>query len=485
MNRVYGEGTIFKTIQKFKRGKFLDKECAICNNCNDRTLCNGRTGYEKCQKCKDCKEECLIYCDRFRCYERVIAQVYANKKQITVGTGKKTKEVNKKKTENLSKIANGKYVDKNKITLSQQMKTTMQYNLQNELIGENTYHRNMESIKAIERKTPEIADKRIQELTVDDILKILRKNKDNSQSVIEKAYDIINASLKKAVKDKLIEEENNPIKKLDRNAILSNKDRKRAIPFTIPETQKLLEYINENDNNLTDVKSAIDSVSIKNLIKLSLAFGTRCGELCALNIDKHIDFVKKKIIVERTLTRNKNNQIVMGKYTKTGRKARKRGNKDTRNIPFDTIYPSNEIEKIIKEQINIAENIEGNSERLLFCNKDGSYIDIKHVTCIIKRICREAGIKLDLVTGCHIHMTKHTVVTRLIEFGMNIYAISKLVGTSREVLEKTYAHILDDFVEKEIEKTRENKNREGLSTITKESENERPVSNIIPFRRLG
>lgn len=483
MSRAYGEGTLFKTIQKFKRKKFLDEECAICKKCTDRTQCNGRVGYDKCQKCKDCKEECLIYCDRFRCYERVNAQVYAHGKQRTVGTGTKQKEVNKKKTENLSKIDNGKFVDKNNITLSQQMRMTMEYNLQNEQIGESAYNRNMESIKAIEKKCPEIASKKIQELKEDDILEILRNHKNNSQGVIEKAYDVVNASMKKAVKDKFIEEAKNPMLNVDRDSILSNKDKKKAIPFTVAETQQLLEYINLNEDYLVDEKSALDSLSMKNLIKLSLALGTRCGELGALNIDKHINFVKKKIVVERTLTRDRNNQIIMGKYTKTGRKAQKRGDKDSRDVPFDVIYPANEIEAVIKEQIQIAESIEGNSEHLLFCNKDGSYIDVKHVTCMFKRICREAGIKLDLVTGCHIHMTKHTVVTRLIEFGMNIYAISKLVGTTRAVLEKTYAHILDDFVESEIEKTRKNKTRQGLTTVTEEPEEERKVvNNIIPFK---
>ncbi len=483
MSRVYGEGTLFKTVQKFKRKKFLDEECSICKNCTDRTLCNGRTGYDKCKKCKECKEECLIYCDRFRCYERVNAQVYAHGKQRTVGTGKKQKEVNKKKTENLSKIDNGKYIDKNSITLSQIMRNTQEYRLQNEQVSECGYVRNMESVKSIESKCPDVAFKKLQELTEDDILEVLRSKKNDSQSVIEKTYDIINISIKKAIKDKLLSEDNNPITNVDRDAILSNKESKKAIPFTIDETKKLLEYINVNEEYLVDDLSHIDSISMKNLIKLSLAFGTRCGEIGALNIDKHIDFNKKKIIVERTLTRNTENKIIIGKYTKTGRKAKRSGKKDIREVPFGIIYPEEEIEQILKEQIEIARNIPNNKDNLLFCNKDGTYIDVKHITCMFKRICRAAEIKLDLVTGCHIHMTKHTVVTRLIELGMNIYAISKLVGTTRAVLEKTYAHILDDFVESEIEKTRENKSKQQFTTITEEPEEERKVvNNIIPFK---
>ncbi len=60
-------------------------------------------------------------------------------------------------------------------------------------------------------------------------------------------------------------------------------------------------------------------------------------------------------------------------------------------------------------------------------------------------------------------MIKHTAVTRMIENGMDINAISKVVGTSVRVLLKTYAHILDDFVKREIEKTKKVRKENNLS----------------------
>ena len=478
--RANGEGTLYKTIQKEDRKKYrLKQECETCKNCTNRELCNNRIGTKKCKKCKECTD-CLNYCDRFYCHVYHSAQATINGKQKTIATGKKQKEVNKKKTEKLSKIDNGKYVNKNDITLSQQLRNTMKKNFENEEIGDNTYIRNMETIVGIEKKCPNIAFKKLQTITEDDILEILRANKKNSQSVIEKAYDIINVSLKRAIKDKLIEADKNPIASIERTSILSEKDKRIAIPFTVKETQAIFKYIDNHSDNLTDEKAKIDSKSIQNLIKLNFAFGTRCGELCAIDINKHIDFKAKKLIVERTLTRNEHKQIIIGKYTKTGKKAKKRGDKDIREVPFDLIYSEYEVEEILKEQIEIAKNIKGNTDNLLFCNKDGSYIDVKHITCIFKKICRQAGIKLDLATGCHIHMTKHTVVTRLIESNMNIYAISKVVGTSRAVLEKTYAHILDDFVEKELEKSKQNREEQYLLFNDKKEQ----VSNIIPFPKM-
>ncbi len=479
--RAKGEGTLYKTIQKQDRKQHrLAVECETCRNCKTRELCNNRKGTKKCEKCRTCTD-CLNYCDRFYCNIYFKAQATVNGKQKTLATGKKQKEVNNKKTKTLVKIDGGKYINKDNITLSQQLRDTQEKKLTNGEIGENTFKRNIESIKAIEKKCPTLALKKLQYITEDDIFTVLLSHKNRSQSVIEKAYDIIHVALEKAVKDKLIEDDKNPISNIKRLSILSDKNKKIAIPFTVDETNNLIKYIDETNDELVDNKSKIDSTSMKNLIKLSFALGTRCGELCAINMNKHIDFKRKKIIISRTLTRNKSGQIIIGKYTKTGKKAKMRGAQDIREVPFDLIYAKYEVEKILKDQIKIAKNIEGNKDNLLFCNKDGTYVDTKHITCIFKKICRQAGIKLDLKTGCHIHMTKHTVVTRLIESKMDIYAISKLVGTSRTVLERTYAHILDDFVESEIEKSKQNREEQSLLYV---GDDKQGNSNIIKFPRI-
>ena len=64
---------------------------------------------------------------------------------------------------------------------------------------------------------------------------------------------------------------------------------------------------------------------------------------------------------------------------------------------------------------------------------------------------------------------------------MDIYAISKLVGTSRTLLERTYAHILDDFVESEIEKSKQNREEQSLLYV---GDDKQGNSNIIKFPRI-
>lgn len=77
----------------------------------------------------------------------------------------------------------------------------------------------------------------------------------------------------------------------------------------------------------------------------------------------------------------------------------------------------------VKEQIEHSKDIKNNDKNLLFCQLDGSYIDHRSITNIFKRVCREAGVKMNLKTGCHIHMCRHTATTRMIEarYGLTCY----------------------------------------------------------------
>ena len=106
----------------------------------------------------------------------------------------------------------------------------------------------------------------------------------------------------------------------------------------------------------------------------------------------------------------------------------------------------------MNQQVNYAASIPGNTNKLLFTTKTGKIINPKHISSIFKRLCREANIKLELPKGCYIHMTRHTGITRLIEFGMDLFTITSFTGhTSISEIEKTYGHILSDFRNKKIE----------------------------------
>ncbi len=437
-----GEGCTYKTIKKNKRAKFLDEECSICKACNDRSKCNNRVGYDKCSKCENCKTECLKYCDRFYCYEKWIGQATINGKHTTITTQDKQSDTNKKKREILRAVDTGKYVGKNNITVSELLVIMENSKLSSNSITENTYARN----KCVINKINSLGTGAIpvQKITNTIIQNTLNSIKGQSQSNINKMYDEINCMCKKALLDKVISE--NPMTKVIKP--ISDKSRKVAVPFTIQEEKQLIEYV-MNNNLIDDPKCNIDTVTLKNIILIALFTGMRIGEIGALNYKT--DIKEDSFMVSHTLTKAKDgNKIIIGETTKTGRVNRKNQKLDYRIVPFNVV-DKDILLSILEEQIQVAQSNSNNKENLLFCKLDGTYINHSKITEHFKRICREAKVKLDLPKGCHIHMTKHTFVTRCIEAGIELLTISKLVGTSTRVLEKTYAHILLEFQNKELE----------------------------------
>ena len=457
--RANGEGTIYNTIQKNKRGRFLAEMCTTCSSCTKK--CN-REEFERCEKCVNC-QECTKYCDRYYCYKVTKAQVSIKNQRKSAGTGKNTKEVNEKK--NLKeKELNLKMLIKNgELTLSECMRENEKSKLSCKLINENSYGRNLNTIHLIERYP--IANKQIYKIEEDDLKELFSVLVDvnTSQSNLDKVFNEIHQSLVLCKRTDLFEN-------IKCNTFVSNLNPKKVVAFTLEEEKQILQYLNENENNLVNEwKSNIDNKTVKNLIMFAFASAMRIGEICSLDKHEDIDLIRKRTVVHTTLTRDINQKSIIGKRTKTGRKTRQAGKDDERRIPFDILFDQEDVEKIIIEQK------QNSASSLLFSNKDGSIIEHTSINAIFKRICMRAGI----IKNCNIHMTKHTGVTRMKENGMDIYAISKLVGTSVKVLTETYAHIFDDFVEKEIEKSKEIRKDSDLDLF-----NRKDTSNkIIPFSK--
>lgn len=442
MARTNGEGTVYDTVQKIKKKFDNTKMCKICKDCKDRSYCNNRTGYIKCTKCQSCTAK---DCDRFYIYKKAFAQISTAEGRKTVGIGKNKKEASNKKSLEEEKIEKQKNIKDGNCSLSDTMQKNNDEKHKLALIADNTYLRNNNTIKAIQQHP--FAYKKMIDLTEDNIKELMSYfvSVNNSQSQIEKIYGQIYGAFSYCKLDTLAE--------IKRNTFVSNRDIKEVTAFTVEEEKRLLDYINKNESSLVNIKSNIDAQTVKNLIKFNLATAMRIGEICALNRDKDIDKINKKIIVNKTITRDASGKSVIGTQTKTGRKSKKAKKKDIRYVPFGVLFDENEFTKILDEQYVISSNNKYNSLNLLFCTKEGKLISHSTFNNIFKRICRCAGIQLNIPEGCHTHMMKHTGVTRMIENNIRIDVISKIVGTSVEVLRKTYAHILDDFIDKEIEKS--------------------------------
>lgn len=448
--RANGEGSIYDTIQKIKRPKKLSHECNICKNCTDRSLCNNRTGTAKCQKCIECTE-CLSnskYCDRFYCYFRYQAQISIDKKQTTVANENKKRDAVDKKLETEAKVQTKTYVKKNGITILEVIKKLDKNKFEAGKIGKNTKSKNKYHYKYIENW--EDFRKPVQKISYQNINNFLNSIRHLSQSEIGKIVDKLKAGFMECVLDKIIAYPDNPMLRI--TVPTSYQTKKQVEAFEIEEQRKLMHYIRTKPL-IKSSKCNIDEKTLKNLFICLLLTAARIGEMGAIDYTKHIDLAENGFIINRSLTQE-DGKIIMGETTKTGKKKIEQGLIDERFVPFD-IFDENLLLVTVKEQIKNAKSNFYNKEHLLFCQLDGSYIDYRCINNIFKRICREAGVKLNLTKGCHVHMCRHTAATRMLEAGMDLLVIAHILGHSDDrQIKETYGHILNRYKNKQLKNSR-------------------------------
>ena len=445
--RANGEGSIYNTIQKIKRPEKLDYECDICKNCTDRTECNNRTGTKKCQKCTECTS-CLTYCDRFYCYQRYQAQISIDKKQTTVANESKKKAAVDKKLETEAKIQTKTYVKKNGITIIEVSKRVRNNKFEAGKIGKNTKSKDQYHYKHLEEWDD--FKKPVQQITYQNINKFLNSIRYLSQSEISHIVNKLNEAFMECVLDKIIAYPDNPMLRITIPTSLQTK--KKVEAFEVDEQRKLMHYIRTKPL-IKSSRCNYDERTLRNLFICLLLSAARIGELGALDYTKHIDFSAGGFIINRTLTQE-DGKILMGEHTKTGQRKVSKGQLDERFVPFD-IFDEKLLTDTVKDQIQNSRSNFNNKEHLLFCQKDGSYIDYRCLNNIFKRICREAGVKLELPNGCHVHMCRHTGATRMIEAGMDLLVIASILGhVDDRQIKETYGHILARYRNRQLKNSR-------------------------------
>lgn len=442
-----GTGTISSNFQKIDRkGNRLSKMCKICSQCEDRSICNNREGTKKCKKCLECNGK---DCDRFYVYapHTALSSTKGGKKRKYLGRYNKKEEAQ----ESIIQSQNGGFIETNNITLYEVLEKKNTKNLEANAISTSTYDRN----RAIRNKMRKygLADKRIQKISTDEIQDYLNNLKDSySQSEIDKQTDEIKSGYKYAIVNHLVLK--NPCENLIQ--VISSLPVKNARPFELDEQNLLIDYINTHDN-LTDIRSSMDSITFRNVVKLAFATGQRIGELLALQIGydkKHytsdINFEKKYFRISKTIS-TENNKPILKNGTKNYKKRIRKGLPPYIDISFN-IANDDVIENILKEQIEHSKNNPNNKQHFLFCNNEGNFLTHQKITETFKRICKQLHIQEDNSKGCHIHQARHSFVTRCLEAGMNIETIADIIGDNIEQVLDTYAHILKRFKDDELDK---------------------------------
>lgn len=360
--------------------------------------------------------------------------------QVTVGKNEKgkpikttiysktSKECQLKVNEILMQLNNKTFVQKNDINIISILQNIAEHDLTANRIKETTYLRRLEDIKIIQKM--KIANMNIQDITIKDINKDLLTIVNYSNSTIAKVYQTISSAFNYALLNKIVNE--NPF--LIKGAIQkpkSNKENKKVEAFTVEEQKLFLKELEKD-------------YKYKDIFYIALYTGMRIGEILALR-KSDIDLENNTISITKTLSKDRNDKVILGKSTKTYS-----GN---RTIPFLNILRPT------------LEKLQHDKEDFLFLNNN-KFIVPSTINSHLKRICKNAGIRETIYTferkgkninlkisNVNTHMLRHTYATRCIEGGMQAVVLQKLLGHKDiQVTLNAYTSVFNRFKEEELQK---------------------------------
>lgn len=273
-------------------------------------------------------------------------------------------------------------------------------------IRQSSYDRKMETLKKLEP----IYDKHLDELSEEDIIDFFKNQLDYSQSYINKMYQLIGSVYRRAVHRKVVQE--NPIKE-----IKCPKSNKRTIPvraLSVDEQKKLLLLFKNEDIRYSDI------------MLLSLFTGLRIGECCALSV-RDIDFVKKTITVNKTVSRGKFGKTILCEPKTDAGKRTIHVNDDITNFLFKVV---------------------GNKKSgLLFLSSDNQLITTNQVNYNYTKALKKFNIVDSSINGkVDLHSLRHTYATRCIESGMPAKVLQIILGhTSINITLDIYCSVFDKY----------------------------------------
>ena len=347
---------------------------------------------------------------------RYIYAYYYNGKRnkIKQKQNEKVSDFKARVTEIKNNVNKNTYIDKDEITLEEIIEKHIEYKHNTGITSDRTYLRNKGSLDHL-KKCCNFLKNPIQRITASEIKEDLPNFTEYSQNTINKDFALLKKGFEIAINERIL------LYNI-MNLIAKPKSKKETIPveaLTIDEEKALIKYLNSTEHEYNDA------------ILFMLYTGIRVGECLALTYD-NINLKEKTLTIQRTLTRDEKDRVILGKQPKTQKGKR-------------TIIMSS-------QAITIATRIKNKTKipniyNLIFY--DNGFISPSAVNSYLHRINNAQHISPKL----HNHMLRHTFATRCIEAGMTAKVLQTILGHSKiSTTLDTYASVFDKFKLDENEK---------------------------------
>jgi len=250
------------------------------------------------------------------------------------------------------------------------------------------------------------------------------KNKKLAASSVVKIKIVINASLKQAVKNRLIP--HNPTE-----AVTPPRMPRCEIRILTPEEQDSL-------------MSVLGGHRLEALFKLALATGMRKGELLALTWDC-VDFQNRTISISKSANRVRNQETMKTEITVGGPKSES-GYRTITMLPavVPILERHYELQQIEVEKAGSAYN----KQRIVFCSNVGTYIEPRRINTTLEKLINAAGIE-----HINFHALRHTFASRALEAGIPAKVVQEMLGHADVAMTlNRYTHILKNTMHDEMQK---------------------------------
>ena len=381
-------------------------------------------------------EGSIYYSESKKLYEGKITIGFdSNGKQIRKSVyAKKKTDVVQKLNKLKSDLLNNDITQNNNATIYEIAKQYINNQYEANQVSASTLLRNKNTLAIIDKL--DIAHIPIQKVTNNQISNELLKIKDYSNSIISKIYGMLSTAYNQAVINNVVK--TNPF--LIKGAILrvkSNKDDKKVDALTIYEQKAFISELEKSNDEYKDI------------FYIAMYTGARIGEILGL-FGSNINLKTNYIIIDKTLTKNENDEPIVGKTTKTY--AGTREIPITKHlIPVISKYASDKNELIFTKNNEIIAPATINSHFKKICKN----ANIRVLINSNKKVYREAGISnVNLKTSSvNTHMLRHTFATRCIEAGVSAVALSRILGHKDiQTTLNTYTSVFNKFKEDELAK---------------------------------